>query len=67
MTSACATLTSNVPAHSEAFLKPVVSPQVVHSKMKSIGCKVVSCPGGPEIYFLCMKPLKRHLKLTTNG
>ena len=51
MTSACATITSNVPAQSEVFLKPVA----------------VSCAGGAEIDFLYMKPFKRHLKLTTNG
>ena len=36
MTSACATLTSNVPAQSGVFLKPVVSLQVVLCKIDSL-------------------------------
>ena len=70
MTSDCATLTSNVPAHSEVFPKPVLSLQVVslQNEVDSLQSRfAVSCPGGAEINFFFMKPFKRHLKLTANG
>ena len=59
MASASATLTSNLPAHSEVFFKPVVSLQSRFATSRSLQNEVdwlqsrfaVSCPDGAELTF----------------